>query len=83
MALHHLLQAGGVDVLAVGDLVTAVCVDESSEHFGVSSGVVVGRETAVVEIVELSHPSSLPHRRCEHCRYRRLWLVGLALRRAF
>ena len=42
------LQARGVDVLAVGDLVAAVGGGDGGEHLGVHAGVVVAREAAVV-----------------------------------
>ena len=48
----HLLQAGGVPVLPVRDLVAAVRRGDRSEHLGVHAGVVVAREAAPVGVVE-------------------------------
>ena len=51
----HLLQAGRVHVLAVGDLVAAVGGGDRSEHLGVHARVVVGGEAADGGVVECGH----------------------------
>ena len=61
LGLDHLLQAFGVDVLAVGDLVATVRRGQRLEHLGVHSRVVVAREAAVAGVVEgVDHGLSLP-----------------------
>ena len=50
---EDLLQALGVDVLAVGDLVAAVGGGDRGEDLGVHAGVVVGGEAADGGVVEL------------------------------
>ena len=56
---HDLLQALGVDVLAVGDLVAVVRGGDRGEHLGVHAGVVVAREAAGVRVVQWGHRSIL------------------------
>ena len=56
---EDLLQARGVDVLAVGDLVAVVGGGDRGEHLGVDAGVVVGGEAAEVRVVEGGHGSNL------------------------
>jgi len=62
--LHDLLEAGCVDVLAVGNLVAAVGVGNRGEHLGVGPRIVVGSETAIIRVVELGHMTSLPFPGC-------------------
>ena len=66
---EDLLQARGVVVLAVGDLVAVVRGGDRGEHLGVDAGVVVGGEAAEGGVVERGsplHPPSArtPRRRC-------------------
>ena len=49
--LHDLLQSGGVDVFAVGDLVPAVGLGYCREDLRVSARVIVAGETTDVDIV--------------------------------
>jgi hypothetical protein len=52
---HHLLQALGVDILAVRDLVAVVRRGDRREHLGMDAGIVVGGEPAQVRIVDRGH----------------------------
>src|SRR5690606_2420644 len=52
---EHLLQRLGVDVVAVGDLVTAVGVGDGPEDLGVHTGVVVAGERPLPGVVAHGH----------------------------
>ena len=56
---HDLLQALGVHVLAVGDLVPAVRRGDRREHLGVHARVVVGGEAADAGVVQSGHDPSI------------------------
>ena len=56
----HLVEPGGVDVLAVRGLVATVGLGDRGEHLGVHARVVVGGEVAAVGIVQSGHGASLP-----------------------
>ena len=63
----HLLQPGGVDVLAVRGLVAAVGLGDRGEHLGVHPRVVVGGEVAAVGIVQSGHGDQSPRRLPSTC----------------
>src|SRR5699024_7782040 len=63
---EHLVQAGGVHVLAVGDLVPAVGGDDRREHLGVDPGVVVAGETPLGGVVDRSEGGGLCRGRVGH-----------------
>ena len=52
---EDLLQASGVVVLAVGDLMTGIGLGDGFEHLRVDAGIVVGGEAADVRVVQGGH----------------------------
>ena len=54
LLFQDLLEPGGVDVLAVGDLVASVGGSQSRQDLGVDSGIIVRRKASNRGVVELA-----------------------------
>ena len=60
VALEDLVEAGGVDVIAIGAQVAVVCLGDRRENLGMDPRVVVRGEGMEVRIMETGHRTIFP-----------------------